>query len=456
MSKARPLRALRALATLPFLLLLACVHDFGDAPDGGPTGYPTGTLVGGAVVPAVGSFPSLEASDGARVSSVSDATLGPGATLEGDALLTNADSDDGSVFLMVIIVSIPPPAQMIVQITGQTPGTYFLNALIDLNMNGEWGDIGPNGEQEWAVQNFPVTIGPGPTAVIPLPFAYGWGNRLPVTTWMRVALTDSALPTGNWDGTGEFASGEIEDHFVTLPLAPGGGGGGPCRGKPIPRMDCGGPYFFPAGVNQIPVRCVIRNLGGNGNIDWLLQPLNGCAVTLAPALDLSGPRPIGCPDGRIVLDFIATRGNPLPCSWGYDATSLDPPSYMTATGLVAGHTDSNGAFLMAAEGAEVEEVWVEDLQAELLGSSGGVLRARALLNAAGSRASGDAFVELGIMYPDGKLDAQRAEIVDGIATAEFRTRGAGVHMVRVVRIVGPTWHYRPDKDRTLMDAATLP
>jgi hypothetical protein len=439
------------VATCLALALTACSRDFGDAPDGGPTGYPPGILVGGASVPAVGTFPSLSASDGARVQSVSDATLGPAATLESDALVTNADVDDGNVFLMVIVVSIPPPAQMIVQVNGQTPGNYFLNALIDLNMNGAWGDVGTNGEQEWAVQNFPVTIAPGPSAVIPLPFAFGWGNRLPVTTWMRLALTREQIPGGPWTGTGEFSTGEIEDHFVTIPLRPGGGGG-ECDAKPIPHMDCGGPYRFPDGVNQIPVQCTITNVGGAGNVDWTIAPIAGCAVALAPAANLTGPRPIGCPDGRIVLDFTATRGDPLPCAWSFVASGEDPPSRMTAVGLDAGYTDSTGSFLLTTEKAEVAEVWVETLSARLEKNT---VVARVELNQGSREASAGGLVDVGIMYPDGALAERRVELSEGAAEASFETKGAGIHMVRVLRIVGGAMDHDRSRDKTLMGAVEV-
>lgn len=443
------------VVALVSVFLGACAHDFGDAPDGGPTGYPAGILVGGATVPQVGNFPSLEASDGARVSSVSDATLGLAATMEGDALITNADSDDGNVFLMVIIVSIPPPAQMLVQVTGQTPGTYFLNALIDLNMDGDWGDIGVNGEMEWAVQNFPVTIGPTPTTVIPLPFAFGWGNRLPTTTWMRLALTDVAINAGNWDGTGEFATGEVEDHFVMIPLS-NQSTGGPCQGKPVPHMSCNGPYIFPDGVVNIPVRCRITNVGGTGDVSWRLAPLPGCNVTLAPVADLvKNNQPIGCPGGFIALNFIATRAAPLPCSWEFTVRGLDPPSYMTANTLVAGYTDSTGSFLLTGEGDEFTETWVEDITV-VRADDGRSLTARVTMNEKSWEYAEGAVVDLGIMYPDGSLADQRVTLENGMVEAEFETKGEGIHMVRVLRVMGNHLDYHPEKDKTLMDIAVLP
>jgi hypothetical protein len=320
-------------------------------------------------------------------------------------------------------------------------------------MNGSWGDIGPNGEQEWVVQNFPVTIA-GSSAVIPLPFAYGWGNRLPNATWMRLMLSDVMVPSP-WDGTGEFATGEVEDHFVTLPLSDDAGGGDPCDAKPIPRMFCNGPYRFPNGVDQIPVRCTITNSGGAGMVDWTLAPIAGCPVTLAPVADLTGPRAIGCPNGRIELNFVATRGVPLPCSWSFVVSAQDPPSVRTSTGLIAGYTDSTGSFLVTGEADEYAEVWVDSIEAELNAETN-TIAASVTLNEASLEYSAGAFADIGIMYPDGALMESRVELVNGSASTEFPSKGPGVHMVRVVRIVGNQLHYVPEKDRTMMGAVDMP
>ena len=61
--------------------------DYGDAPDGGATGYPTGFA-------QTGQFPSLFASGGAHILDISAASLGPGITEEADAAIVNLDIDD--------------------------------------------------------------------------------------------------------------------------------------------------------------------------------------------------------------------------------------------------------------------------------------------------------------------------------------------------------------------------
>ncbi len=94
--------------------------DYGDAPDGGATNY-------AAPFAQAGSFPSLFASDGARVLDVEQAYLGGPGSAEKDAddandpdgapNLTNADSDDGLVDMFITLVSIPPPTTITVNVS---------------------------------------------------------------------------------------------------------------------------------------------------------------------------------------------------------------------------------------------------------------------------------------------------------------------------------------------------
>lgn len=190
--------------------------DFGDAPDGGPTGYATGILLGGAQLPQTGSFPSLLANDGARTITQS-ATLGSASTSESDANITDADADDdGLIQFGIQLISIPAVGTLNVEVDSVSGGTYYLNAVADLNQDGEWGGFGINGESEWIVQNEIVPISSG--IFTSQPFAYGSGNRIPEDTWVRIALTSEPVPN-NWDGTGVFNDGEIEDHFIHIDLS---------------------------------------------------------------------------------------------------------------------------------------------------------------------------------------------------------------------------------------------
>ncbi len=207
--------------------------DFGDAPDGGPTGYATGILLGGATLPQTGSFPTTLANDGARTITQT-ATLGTAVSTETDANITDADSDDGLIQFGISLTSIPATGRLNVEVNSVN-NLYFLNALADLNQDGEWGGFGINGEPEWIVQNERVNVSSG--IYTSERFAYGSGNRIPEDTWVRVALTTEPVPN-NWDGTGVFTDGEIEDHFIHIDFPPprndddddSNGGGGPGGG----------------------------------------------------------------------------------------------------------------------------------------------------------------------------------------------------------------------------------
>ncbi len=141
--------------------------DYGDAPDGGPTGYP-------APFAAVGNFPTLFASNGARSLDWTQAFLGTSASGEVDATdpadpdgvpnLTNSDRDDGITDLVILLTAIPPPTTLTVEVAALSSTAsqrYYLNVLIDLTMNGSWGDTGAGGESEWVVRNLGVTTVPG-------------------------------------------------------------------------------------------------------------------------------------------------------------------------------------------------------------------------------------------------------------------------------------------------------
>lgn len=304
------------------------VADFGDAPDGEPTGYPVGFA-------QTGKFPSLLASNGARTVDVSNATLGPDITAETDAILAG-DTDDGIVSLFTTLTQIPPPTAMTVNVTADASaagGSYYLNTLIDLNMDGEWGGMGASGESEWVVQNYPVNVAPGVvTPVTPPSFAFTNGNRVPSVSWMRIALTKEMVPDG-WDGTGEFTSGEIEDHIIEMPLV---------NGKEVPMLtvDCGGPYKF-EDKTVIDVTCTVTNLrdvAGNFSHSLVHEP-NGGTVQVANCLPAS-PIAIGALAAQNVV-CKATKGN-TPDAWTFKATAIDPPSVVKddGSGILLGHDET--------------------------------------------------------------------------------------------------------------------
>ena len=96
--------------------------DYGDAPDGGPTGYP-------APFSQTATFPSLLVSNGASIVDISAASLGATITEETDASVINDDIDDGVIGFATVLTSIPPPTTMTVNVTG----TDALKMLLSLS-----------------------------------------------------------------------------------------------------------------------------------------------------------------------------------------------------------------------------------------------------------------------------------------------------------------------------------
>lgn len=346
-------------AVLSFILTGCVSADFGDAPDGGPTNYPPPFT-------QTGNFPTLDASGGARTENVDEARLGPSASAEDDANdandpdgqpnlnPANTDSDDGLVDFVVVLTSIPPPAQMVVRVSGppgSSGGQYFINVLIDMNMNGEWdGVIGPN-LNEWAVQNFPVTVSAGVNQDVRLPgFLYGNGNRLPDGAWMRISLTREQI-TGPWNGTGTFSAGEIEDHVIRLPeLAPGK----VC----MPVMTCPPIVGLPGGGAPVRFQCNIANAAADDcTATYTLNSETnaGSVAVISPpgtwvvgeACAPNGLDPVVCTGpidnaGRPVTYQANKVSDPLPSRWRYTITAKDPPAIIEDWGVIVGFGDSTG------------------------------------------------------------------------------------------------------------------
>jgi hypothetical protein len=327
------------LSSLLVLSIIPLIHmasgqvsffDFGDAPDGGATGYP-------GIFTQTGSFPSLLASDGARVQSTADATLGPTASMEADALVVNADADDGVSELIILTVSIPPPAKLSVTVNGQpggSGGTFYVNVLIDLNLDGEWAGATVNGQPEWVVQNFATTVTPGESNVVPLPeFAFSNGNALPAGAWMRVALTKEQVTGTNWDGSGEFSSGEIEDHVISLPVV-----GGKTPAMPVIENCQPNPALFPPGGVMTMFTCDIYSpQPGFATVAFNCTP---DTITVIDFGNIGPPYPVG--PAAVTLNFIAFKGTSPPprVTCNVVASSQDPPSIVTQTGVTIGFADS--------------------------------------------------------------------------------------------------------------------
>jgi len=166
------------------------LYDFGDAPDP--------------------SYPTLLASNGARTRVIDQFWLGnlrsPSVTDEVEAKVVNLDElDDGlesyvtfggeSGFTFRAVKSAAAPA-----------GVVYFNLLVDIDRDGRWqGD-------DWVERDLVVDLAPGEQTVLDV-------SAVAVeATWIRATLTDTPVAAADWDGTGEFATGEVEDHY--LPPSP--------------------------------------------------------------------------------------------------------------------------------------------------------------------------------------------------------------------------------------------
>jgi hypothetical protein len=334
--------------------------DYGDAPDQSPTGYPV-------LFATNGLFPTLAARNGARTRQTTLATLGASASAERDANdpmdpdgqpnlnPSNTDADDGIVDFALVLISIPPPAAMVVNVSappGIPADTWFINAIIDMNLDGSWGGLAAPAVPEWCVRNFPFQIIPGASTPVRLPpFFFGDGNRLPDGAWMRLVLSREPVNAGDWDGTGTFSAGEVEDHVISLPQIKS------CIPVGMPDQ----PRYLFRGPGPIPVRLTVRNIGATAcDVNVTLTRVNGMVNLAAPA-GCAGPGggPINCVipalapgNPGVVLLFNATRpGIPgdLPSRWTYRVAAQDPPAVVTATGVTLGYGDSTGDFDFIAE-----------------------------------------------------------------------------------------------------------
>jgi hypothetical protein len=145
--------------------------DFGDAPD--PT------------------YPSLLASNGVRHLNPTRAWLGPWVDGEPDAQVPDLDEfDDGLLSLSPLSVRVS---------NWDWTGSLYLNALVDLNDDGDWADPG-----EWVVVNYSVSV------PVRKGIQVDTGVPIPLNHWTRITLTAERL--ANYTGMGEYAIGETEDY----------------------------------------------------------------------------------------------------------------------------------------------------------------------------------------------------------------------------------------------------
>jgi hypothetical protein len=207
--------------------------DYGDAPDGSIAGYED------PYQGVIGRFPTRYFTTNSRVGRpgahalvTGQEMLGNSVTREVDVTDPNdpdgtgnlVDEDRGDDGLRIGFdpsdPSTPKTIDIVVTVASGAPAvTRYVNVLADLNHDGVWQQFGTT--EEWIIKNQATNIAPGSQGVaaqIPFDLIV---NASPI--WIRVVLSRDPINesdfagVGGWDGSGEFAYGEVEDHF--LPVA---------------------------------------------------------------------------------------------------------------------------------------------------------------------------------------------------------------------------------------------
>ncbi len=176
------------------------IADYGDAPDP--------------------NFPSLLASRGAHTLDITQFWLGntqePSATTEPDAKIVDRDEFDDGLERVTAQGSAMLLTFRAVKSRSASEGVVYFNLLADLNADGKW-----QGGNEWVTINKEIRLAPGASEIIETQLASFASQNF----WIRATLTDkpvdAAAFSNGWDGTGEFAKGEVEDYrFPRSPIVP--------------------------------------------------------------------------------------------------------------------------------------------------------------------------------------------------------------------------------------------
>ena len=168
-------------------------YDYGDAPDG-----------------ATGTFPSKEASNGARTLTTDEVWLGQKVNTETDSRQVDQDKFDDGVDLKLKSCK-TSKAVFLVQVEnpGEMSGTAYLNLFADWDKSGEWSGS-DDCAAEWAVRNFPVDLSAQTEAITAYVPAFMAGENVN-DIWFRAIVTkDQRLYDET--GAGSFTSGEVEDY----------------------------------------------------------------------------------------------------------------------------------------------------------------------------------------------------------------------------------------------------
>ena len=172
-------------------------EDFGDAPSSTQSGF-------------AGSYPTLEANDGARHTVVSGFSLGTTSDVEEDGLpslgallddqTTSPDDEDGVSLSTAYFVGETGTITVTVDNTAAVSNPY-LDVWVDFNQDGDWADVGET-----------VYSGAVTTGANAIPVAVP-GDAVVGLTYARARLHDG---TTGLAVTGLSASGEVEDFGIVL------------------------------------------------------------------------------------------------------------------------------------------------------------------------------------------------------------------------------------------------
>ena len=196
--------------------------DYGDAPDALYALYQHTDPEKIAQFPS--SFNELgNASYILHRSPLEEVFLGKTVTLERDAFLINQDKDDGW-----LPQSFPSCTRQALSLEVTVPetasgGPIYLNVAFDWNQDGAWSGSSScegfsNPASEWAVKNLrldiePYRLKPGTSKVITLPDVLIGPNA--GEAWSRFTVSTEQVGAG-WNGAGDFAFGETEDHLMCV------------------------------------------------------------------------------------------------------------------------------------------------------------------------------------------------------------------------------------------------
>jgi hypothetical protein len=266
------------------------IADYGDAPDP--------------------NFPSLLASRGAHTLDITQFWLGstqePSATTEPDAKIIDRDELDDGLERVIAQGSALALTFRAVKSRNANGGIVYFNLLADLNADGRW-----QGQNEWVTINREIQLAPGASEIIESRLA-----SAPKNFWIRATLTDkpvdaAAFPNG-WDGTGEFAKGEVEDYRFPFTIVPP-----PTDTTPPPYTPTLTPTRFitslpPRTPTPTPTR-FITSLAVRTNTPTKLPPIEILSLELQPSQPTLGQTVFFTgagftPNGSVTKTFIRPDG----------------------------------------------------------------------------------------------------------------------------------------------------